>query len=99
MPSKDVTERVTELRERLHRANRAYYKEAKPFMSDREFDEQLAELQRLEDEHDLHDPNSPTQRVGGEPVEGFKTVKHARPMLSIDNSYSEEDVRDWAKRV
>lgn len=99
MPSKDVTERVTELRERLHRANRAYYKEAKPFMSDREFDEQLAELQRLEDEHDLHDPNSPTQRVGGEPVDGFKTVKHAKPMLSIDNSYSEEDVRDWAKRI
>ncbi len=94
-----VTERVEELRDRLHRANRAYYGEAKPFMSDREFDEQLAELQKLEDEHGLHDPNSPTQRVGGEPVDGFETVKHAKPMLSIDNSYSEQDVRDWAKRV
>lgn len=99
MPSKQIVERVEELRERLHRANRAYYKHAKPFMSDREFDEQLAELQRLEDEHGLHDPNSPTQRVGGEPVDGFKTVKHAKPMLSIDNSYSEDDVRDWAKRI
>lgn len=99
MASKAVIERVEELRERLHRANRAYYGEAKPFLSDREFDEQLAELKRLEDEHALHDPNSPTQRVGGDPVDGFKTVKHAKPMLSIDNSYSEQDVRDWAKRV
>ena len=99
MPSKQIVERVEELRERLHRANRAYYKDASPFMSDREFDEQLAELQKLEDEHGLHDPNSPTHRVGGEPVDGFKTVKHARKMLSIDNSYSEDDVRDWAKRV
>ena len=99
MPTSNAIQRVEELRERLHRANRAYYTDAKPFMSDREFDEQLAELQRLEDEHDLHDLSSPTQRVGGEPVDGFKTVKHARPMLSIDNSYSEQDVRDWASRV
>lgn len=99
MPTPDIIQRVEDLRERLHRANRAYYTNAQPFMTDREFDEQLALLQNLEQQHNLHDPNSPTQRVGGEPVDGFRTVKHAKPMLSIDNSYSEQDVRDWAARV
>jgi len=94
------TARIEELRELLHRANRAYYVAADPIMSDREFDRLLKELGELEAAHpELDDPNSPTRRVGGEPIEGFETVEHARPMLSIDNTYSEQDVRDWVDRV
>lgn len=92
--------RIRRLREELHRANKAYYADDQPFMTDREFDEKLAELQRLEADHpDLDDPNSPTRRVGGDPIDKFRTVHHTAPMLSIDNSYSEDDVRAWAARV
>lgn len=84
----------------LHRANRFYYVEADPLMSDAEFDRLLAELARLETDHpEAHDPDSPTSRVGGEPVSGFETVRHARRMMSIDNTYSIEDVRAWHDRV
>lgn len=69
-------------------------------MTDREFDEKLAYLERLEAEHpQLDDPSSPTRRVGGEPIDKFRSAAHALPMLSIDNSYSEDDVRAWAARV
>lgn len=92
--------RITELRALLDRANRAYYADAAPIMSDAEFDRLLAELQSLEARHpDLAAPDSPTQRVGGEPIEGFTTRPHAVPMLSIDNSYSEGDVRAWGDRI
>jgi DNA ligase (NAD+) len=93
-------DRIAELRTLLHRANRAYYADASPIMSDREFDELLAELVRLEAAHtELDDPNSPTRRVGGEPIKGFRTLPHAVPMLSIDNTYSESEVRAWVVRV
>lgn len=93
-------QRINELRDLLTRANRAYYRDADPIMSDREFDALLNELAQLEGEHpDLADPNSPTVRVGGEPIAGFTTKPHAIPMLSIDNTYSEQDVRDWIKRT
>ena len=92
--------RIEELRSLLHRANRFYYVEADPIMSDGEFDRLLAELARLEEAHpESHDPDSPTSRVGGEPVSGFETVEHARRMMSIDNTYSIEDVRAWHDRV
>jgi len=92
--------RIHELRELLTRANRAYYADAHPIMSDPEFDRLLAELASLEAKHpDLADPDSPTARVGGEPIKGFTTVRHALPMLSIDNTYDEQGVRDWADRV
>ncbi|MBB47350.1 MAG: DNA ligase (NAD(+)) LigA [Phycisphaerae bacterium] len=92
--------RIEELRALLHRANRFYYVEADPIMSDTEFDRLLAELARLEEAHpEAHDPDSPTSRVGGEPVSGFETVSHARRMMSIDNTYSMEDVRAWHERV
>ncbi len=92
--------RILELRDLLNRANRAYYADANPIMSDPEFDRLLAELAALESKHpDLADPDSPTARVGGEPIKGFTTVPHARPMLSIDNTYDEQGVRDWADRV
>ena len=92
--------RVHELRELLTRANRAYYVDAAPIMPDLEFDRLLAELASLEAQHpELDDPASPTKRVGGEPIEGFTQVTHAVPMLSIDNSYDEAAVREWAARV
>lgn len=94
------TKRIHELRELLTRANRAYYADAHPIMSDAEFDRQLAELATLEAKHpELADPDSPTARVGGEPIKGFTTVRHALPMLSIDNTYDEEGVREWVDRI
>ncbi|VAX36159.1 DNA ligase (NAD(+)) [hydrothermal vent metagenome] len=92
--------RITELRNLLDRANRAYYADAAPIMSDAEFDRLLAELADLEAAHpDLADPDSPTQRVGGQPIEGFETRPHAVPMLSIDNTYAEGDLRTWHARL
>jgi DNA ligase (NAD+) len=94
-----TAERIAHLCALLHRANAAYYAHAAPIMSDREFDDLLAELARLEAQHpELADPNSPTQRVGGAPIEGFVTRPHTLPMLSIDNSYDPADVRAWVDR-
>ncbi|MDX9912321.1 MAG: NAD-dependent DNA ligase LigA [Phycisphaerales bacterium] len=93
-------ERIAELRALLERANRAYYVDHTPLMPDAEFDRLLAELGELEAKHpDLFDPASPTQRVGGEAIDKFRSVAHARPMLSIDNTYSEDEVRAWCDRV
>lgn len=95
-----AADRVRALRDLLARANRAYYVDASPLMSDQEFDRLLAELGDLEKAHpELDDPDSPTRRVGGEPIEGFTTITHARAMLSIDNTYTEADVREWYARV
>lgn len=92
--------RLGELRDLLRRANRAYYVDASPIMPDAEFDRLLAELAELEAAHpELADPDSPTRRVGGEPIKGFATREHARPMLSIDNTYSEADLRAWHARI
>ncbi len=92
--------RVTELRQLLTYHNYLYYVEAKPEISDREYDRLLDELKRLEAEHpELQSPDSPTQRVGGQPIDGFVTVKHREPMLSIDNSYSADDLREFDQRV
>lgn len=93
-------ERIGELRELLERANRAYYVEADPIMSDRDFDARLEELAALEKSHpEFADPDSPTQRVGGEPVSRFQPAVHAVPMTSIDNTYSIEDLEAWHARV
>lgn len=95
-----VAARVKDLRELLNSANRAYYVDSAPTMSDAEFDRLLAELAKLEQEHpELDDPESPTHRVGGEPIEGFETFPHALPMLSIDNTYEEATLREWYARV
>jgi DNA ligase (NAD+) len=92
--------RIAELRGLLTRANRAYYVDADPIMSDTEFDRLLEELAGLEAGHpELADPASPTVRVGGEPIEGFVTRPHALPMMSIDNTYNEGEVRAWVERV
>ncbi len=100
MAKKDEPARIAELRDLLTRANRAYYVDADPIMSDTEFDRLLEELSELEAKHpDLADPASPTVRVGGEPIEGFETRRHAVPMMSIDNTYNEAEVRAWVERV
>lgn len=100
MSARDPAHRAAELRDLLERANRAYYVQTRPIMPDAEFDRLLRELADLETAHpELADPNSPTQRVGGEPIKGFRTVAHSRPMLSIDNTYDEAELREWHARV
>ena len=96
----DEPARIEALRELLHRANRSYYVESDPFMADSEFDRLLAELSQLEARHpELADSESPTARVGGAPVEGFETAAHRRRMMSIDNTYSIDDLNAWYERV
>lgn len=99
MPT-SATKRVLELRDLIRRADRAYYRDADPIMPDREYDGLMAELASLEADHpDLDHPNSPTHRVGGEPIDRFRTVPHAVPMRSIDNTYSADEVRAWVARI
>jgi len=92
--------RIDELRAEIRRHEHLYYVMDAPAISDAEFDALMNELKRLEAQHpDLIAPDSPTQRVGGKPAEGFQKVRHSRPMLSLDNAYSEEELRDWDRRV
>jgi DNA ligase (NAD+) len=98
--SKSVRDRIEHLRRELARHNRLYYVEAAPQISDLEFDGLLKELERLEAEHPEYDsPDSPTKKVGGEPIAGFRSVQHRVPMLSIDNVYEEEALRDFDERL
>ncbi|HYC61974.1 MAG TPA: NAD-dependent DNA ligase LigA [Thermoanaerobaculia bacterium] len=90
---------IEKLRAELERHNRLYY-EGNPEISDYEFDQRLRRLQELEAAHpEFSDPNSPTQRVGGAPIESFPTVIHDPPMLSIENAYSLDELREWDERV
>ena len=89
---------IEKLRRELDRHNRLYY-EGNPEISDYEFDQLLRRLADLEDQHGEHDPNSPTQRVGGALIENFPTVLHDPPMLSIENAYSFDELREWHERV
>src|SRR5690349_8563590 len=94
MPSPN--ERIAELRREIERHNHLYYVEAKQEISDRDFDRFLEELRALESQHpELVTPDSPTQRVGGSPIAGFQTVTHREPMLSIDNTYNADQLREW----
>jgi DNA ligase (NAD+) len=96
----DVQHKIEALRGKIRHHEHLYYVIDKPAISDAEFDDLMRELQRLEKEHpSLITPDSPTQRVGGKPKEGFAKVAHSRPMLSIDNVTSEEELRDWDRRV
>lgn len=93
-------ERILQLRSQLHEHNRRYYVMNQPAISDQEFDMLMRELQQLEERHpELADPYSPTQRVGSDLQEGFTQVAHRYPMLSLANTYSEQDVRDWYDSV
>ena len=100
MAPSEVGREIRELRSEIERHNRLYYLEAAPEITDREFDRLMERLVKLEGEHpELADPDSPTQRVGGAPLAEFATVRHAVPMLSIDNTYNFDDVREWDARV
>jgi DNA ligase (NAD+) len=97
---KSAAARVDELRELIRSHDHRYYVENDPEISDFEYDELVAELVRLEEAHPrLVTPDSPTQRVAGAPVEGFETVEHAVPMLSLDNTYSPDELREFDRRV
>jgi DNA ligase (NAD+) len=95
-----VEEKIEALREKIRHHESRYYVLDDPEISDADFDKLMNELRRLEAEHPkLITPDSPTQRVGGKPREGFVKAKHSSPMLSLDNAYSEEELRDWERRV
>ena len=99
-PSSTAAQRAEELRAELRRHEHLYYVEDAPEISDAAYDALMNELKRIEAEHpELLTPDSPTQRVGGKPAEGFQKVRHSRPMLSLDNVYSAEELADWAARV
>jgi len=95
-----AAETIRRLREQIRHHDRLYYVEAAPEISDLEYDRLLARLRDLEAEHpELVTPESPTRRIGDEPVSELTPVRHGRPMLSMDNTYSEADLSAWAKRV
>src|SRR5688572_31449334 len=96
----DPLDRIQKLREQIRHHEEQYYIHNTPEISDAEFDRLLHELERLEAEHpDLVTPDSPTQRVAGRPTEGFPTVEHIAPMLSLDNAYDEDDLRAFDERL
>lgn len=95
-----AADRAEFLRHEIDRHNRLYYTEAKPEISDRQFDALLRELQDIEAAHpDLVTPDSPTQKVGGAPIEGFQQVRHTVPMMSLDNTYSEAELLAFYQRL
>ncbi|MGD1025278.1 MAG: NAD-dependent DNA ligase LigA [Candidatus Sulfotelmatobacter sp.] len=98
--SKDVEKKIEALREKIRRHEYLYYVLDQPEISDADFDKLMRDLKDLEAEHpELITGDSPTQRVGGKPREGFVKVPHSSPMLSLDNTYSEEELRGWERRV
>jgi DNA ligase (NAD+) len=99
-PGKDVEKKIEALREKIRHHEYLYYVADNPEISDLEFDKLMRQLKDLEAEHpELITADSPTQRVGGKPREGFVKVSHSSPMLSLDNTYSEKELRDWERRV
>jgi DNA ligase (NAD+) len=98
--TEQIQHQIEQLRQELHRHNRLYYIENNPEISDNEFDQLLKKLEALEAQHpELITPDSPSQRVGGAPLEGFKTVMHSVPMLSLGNTYSNQELIDFDLRV
>lgn len=96
----NVAQKIKELRAELEAHNHRYYVLDDPTITDYEFDQLLRTLQELEqDNPDLFDPNSPTQRVGGTVTRNFKTIRHDHRMYSLDNSYSKQDLLEWEKRL
>lgn len=93
-------DRIHALREQIRHHERLYYEQDAPEISDPEFDALMRELRALEEAHpELRSPDSPTERVGGQPVDGFAVVAHRAPMLSLDNAYSDEELRAFDERV
>jgi DNA ligase (NAD+) len=95
-----IEKKIEALREKIRHHEYRYYVLDNPELSDADFDKLMNELKRFEAEHpELITSDSPTQRVGGKPREGFVKAKHSSPMLSLDNAYSEEELLDWERRV
>jgi DNA ligase (NAD+) len=100
MVAKDIPKRIESLREKIRHHEHLYYVLDNPSISDAEFDQLMNDLKELEAKNpELITPDSPTQRVGGKPREGFLKVPHSSPMLSLDNTYNEEELRSWERRV
>ncbi len=100
MTKKDISIRAEELRQQINYHNYRYHVLSSPVISDYEFDILLRELQELEAEHpEILTPDSPTQRVGGQPVERFQRVPHPAPILSLANAYEADEVRAWFERI
>jgi DNA ligase (NAD+) len=99
-PEKYTAKNIEELRDLIRHHEYRYYVMDDPEISDLQFDQLMNELKKLEAENPkLITPDSPTQRVGGKPREGFVKARHSSPMLSLDNTYNEEDLRNWERRV
>ena len=99
MTKEDIDKRIAELRSTLEEYNYRYYILSQPVISDQEFDMLMKELEKLETENpDFFDSNSPTQRVGSDLNKEFQQVKHQYSMLSLSNSYSEEELRDFDQK-
>ncbi len=97
---KDASKRIQQLRDEINHHNYLYYVQDEPEIPDAEYDRCLRELQALESKHpELITPDSPTQRVGAEPVKAFGQIRHKLPMLSLDNAFSDEEVSDFDRRV
>src|SRR5437764_7485485 len=100
LDEKEAAKRLTQLRRQVEEHNRRYYADAAPTISDREYDALYRELGDLEKRFPkLAAPDSPTQRVGGTPLKAFGQIAHRVPMLSLDNTYSEEEVKDFYRRM
>lgn len=99
LSKEEAKKQVEKLREAVEYHDYRYYVENDPVISDKAYDKLFERLEKLEQEFDLTDPNSPTQRVGGEPLDEFETVEHVKDMMSIAASEEEEDVRDWSQRI
>src|SRR5580692_3550376 len=97
---KDILKKVEALRDQIRRHEHLYFVLDDPEISDAEFDQLMNRLKTLEAEHPaLITPDSPTQRVGGKPREGVVKAAHSSPMLSLDNTYSVDELRNWERRV
>jgi DNA ligase (NAD+) len=97
---KDIQKRIAALREKIRHHEYVYYVLDRPEIEDADFDKLMRQLKDLEQEHpELLTADSPTQRVGGKPREGFVKVPHSSPMLSLDNTYNEDELRNWERRV
>lgn len=100
MDKREAEQRIQELRDLLNEYNYQYYVLDSPTVPDSEYDRLMQELMKLEEQFpELITPNSPTQRVGGEPLDAFEKVEHAVPMLSLSNAFNEQDLRDFDRRV
>jgi len=100
MSTKNIEQKILSLREELNKHNRFYYVDSNPVISDKQFDMMLEELIKLEAEHpEFFSPESPSQRVGGTVSKEFKQVRHKYPMLSLGNTYSEQELSDFDDRI